>query len=264
MLPILFHIGNFAVHTYGLVVLLAIVLGTQVGITLARYTMKQYEEHIVPLVYTSVIGAVIGARIWQVFFFEPNYYLAHPLEMIAFWNGGLSIQGGIVGGILTGFWYCKRKGLSFWKVADLLAPSIILGQGIGRIACLLNGDAFGSPTGKGYGLVYPPGTFAYDTYGSKPLWPAEVWEGQIDFVIFAILFALLRKKLPTGTMFVLYNILYALARFGLEFLRGDSPRYLFHWTAAQWTSAAIVFIGIAALLVLRMKDRNVASTLSQS
>lgn len=247
MHQILFHIGSFPIRAYGLVILLAVFLGTQVSITLARLTVKEYEEHIVPLVYTVVIAALIGARAWQVFFFTPAYYFAHPAQMIAIWNGGLSVQGGIIGGLVAGIWYCKRHQLPFWRIADLLAPSVILGQGIGRIACLLNGDAFGAPTGGHFGLVYPPGTDAYATYGSQPLWPAEVWEGQMDVVIFAILFALSRKKLPRGMLFLLYNILYSAGRFGLEFLRGDSPRFLLGWTAAQWTS--VVVIGLAFIFM---------------
>ncbi|WDL96644.1 prolipoprotein diacylglyceryl transferase [Alicyclobacillus sp. ALC3] len=255
MHPILFHVGSFPVRAYGLVILLAIFLATQVSITLVRLTVKEYEQHIVPLVYSVVIGALIGARVWQVFFFTPTYYFAHPGEMLAIWNGGLSIQGGIVGGLIVGIWYCRRHHLPFWHVADLLAPSIILGQGIGRIACLLNGDAFGAPTGGNFGLVYPPGTLAYETYGSQPLWPAEVFEGQMDIVIFAILFALLRKKLPRGMMFLLYNILYSAGRFGLEFLRGDSPRFLLGWTAAQWTSMVVVALALIMIMVLRGQDR---------
>ncbi|WP_083511573.1 prolipoprotein diacylglyceryl transferase [Alicyclobacillus acidiphilus] len=242
MHPILFQFGHFMVRAYGLVVLLAIFLGAQVAITLARFTAKKFEEHIVPLVYTVVIAAIIGARFWQVFFFEPSYYLAHPVEIIAIWQGGLSIQGGIIGGILAGIWYSRRHHLPFWELADTLAPAIILGQGIGRIACLLNGDAFGSPTGASFGLVYPPGTLAYQTYGNQPLWPAEVWESQADMVIFAVLFALSRRRMPKGTLFLTYNVLYAAVRFGLEFLRGDSPRYLFDWTAAQWTSVAVIIM----------------------
>lgn len=251
---VLFHIGEFSVRTYGLTVLLAIFLGLQTAITLARLTVKQYEAHLVPLAYSVVVGALVGARAWQVFFFEPAYYFAHPLEMVAIWQGGLAIQGGIVGGLVIGIWYCWRHQLPFWQVADLLAPSIILGQAIGRVACLLNGDAFGAPTGQGFGLVYPPGTMAYQSYGNQPLWPAEVWESQADMIIFAVLFAISRKRLPTGVLFLLYNLLYSVARFGLEFLRGDSPRYGLGWTAAQWTSAVVIMISVVLIFWKFIRD----------
>lgn len=256
MHQILFTIGSFPFRAYGVVVLFAIFLGAQVTITLARLTAKRFEEHIVPLVYWCLGGAILGARIWQVFFFTPVYYAAHPLQAFAIWAGGLSIQGGIIGGLLVGIVYCRVKRVPFWEFADLLAAPIVLGQGIGRIACLLNGDAFGSPTGGNFGLVYPPGTDAYATYGSKPLWPAEVWEGQMDVVIFAILFSLSRRKLPRGYQFLLYNILYSAGRFGLEMLRGDSPRFLFHWTAAQWTSVVVILPAIGFMIWFAVRSRG--------
>ena len=104
-------------------------------------------------------------------------------------------------------------------LADIVAPAIILGQAIGRCANLLNGDAFGAPTGGNFGIIYPETTLAYHTYGAQPLWPAEVWEGQIDFVIFALLLIFRAFPHAKGQAFSLYIMLYSLARFGLEFLR---------------------------------------------
>lgn len=85
-----------------------------------------------------------------------------PLEIVAIWNGGLSIQGAIVGGLVAAIYYTWRHKLPFWDFVDTLAPAVVFGQGIGRIACFLNGDAFGSPTGNGFGIVYPEGTIAYE------------------------------------------------------------------------------------------------------
>lgn len=255
MLPILFHIGSYAVRTYGLVILLAVFLGFETAITLARYTAKDLEVHLSSLAFGVLVGGIVGARAWQVLFFTPAFYFVHPDQILAIWNGGLSIQGGIVGGLLFGIWYSRKHQLNFWRVADLLAPAVILGQAVGRIACLLNGDAFGSPTGRGFGLIYPPGTGAYATFGSQPLWPAEIWEGQMDLVIFAIIFSLSRKKMPQGVLFLIYNILYAVGRLALEYLRGDSPRY-FGWTAAQWTSMVVIVVAVILILWLCAKKRR--------
>ena len=86
----------------------------------------------------------------------------------------MAIQGGIVLGTLVGIWYTKRHQIDTWALADIVCPAVILGQAIGRCANLLNGDAFGAPTGSDFGLLYPPTTLAYQTYGSQPLWPAEI------------------------------------------------------------------------------------------
>lgn len=242
----MFEWGAFAVRSYGLVVAVAILLAAGTAYFLAKGT--PYRQHIGNLLFYVLIGGVAGARIWHVFFFQWDYYSRHLGEIIAFWNGGIAIQGALIGGIGAAVVYCRKYKLSFWEMADILAPAIILGQAIGRIACFLNADAFGAPTGSGFGIVYPPGTLAFERYGSSPLWPAEVWEGQIDFIIFGILLSLKNIRLPVGTLFLGYNMMYALARFLLEFLRGDSPRYAWGWTAGQWTSMTV--LALACLLVL--------------
>lgn len=251
MRVILFHIGDYSVRSYGVIIAIAFLLALGVAHYLARGT--EYKKHITNIALYVLLGAIAGARIWEVFFFQFGYYSQHWGEAFAIWNGGLSIQGGLVGGFLTAAVYSRIHRISFWEFADITAPAIVLGQGVGRIACLLNGDAFGSPTGSGFGIVFPPGTIAYDTYGAQPLWPAEIWEGQWDFVVFAILIGLKNKQWPRGFLFLMYNILYALGRFMLEFLRGDTPRYAY-LTAAQWTSLVIILLCMLLSLLVVGKD----------
>lgn len=246
MLQILFSVGRFSVHSYGIVIVLAILLGTGVAFYLAREE-HELTDHLLDLIVTTVIAALIGARIWDVLFFDWGYYGRHLWAIPFVWQGGMAIQGGIVFGAAAAYWYCRKHGLSFWRVTDTLAPAIIIGQGFGRIACLLNGDAFGRPTGSLFGLIYPPGTVAYATYGSAPLWPAEVFEGQWDFIVFAVLLILSRKKKAQGNKFLLYIILYSIGRFFLEFLRGDGAPVVFGLRSAQITS--LVAILLSSLLM---------------
>ncbi len=255
MKVILFTIGDFPVRSYGIVVALAILLSIGIAQYLSRETI--YQKHISSFSVIAVFSAIFGARLWEVLFFQWSYYSSHPFEIFAIWNGGLSIQGAIVGGIAAALYYTWRHKLSFWGFADTLAPAVAFGQGIGRIACFLNGDAFGSPTGSQFGIVYPEGTIAFEQYGSQPLWPAEIWEGQWDIIIFGILLALKsNKQLPKGVLFVAFQGLYALGRFILEFLRGDTPRFLFDWTAAQWTSFSVFLIMLAAMIYLSYRNRS--------
>lgn len=250
------HIGSFPIRSYSLLFVLAIILGVGVTITLAKLQKKdELAEHLMNLIVPMMIGAIVGSRFWTVFFFDWGYYSQHPEEIIAIWHGGLSIQGGIVGAILVGIWYTRKHKISFWELADLCAPGLILAQSIGRDANLMNGDAFGDPTGSNFGILYPEGTNARYTFGDQPLWPAEVWEGQMDVIIFAILLILMRKPLKRGYLFLAYNIFYNFARFLLEMLRGDSPRFLFDWTAAQWTSAGMIFASLAAGVYLHYASR---------
>ncbi|MEK8127085.1 prolipoprotein diacylglyceryl transferase [Paenibacillus filicis] len=176
-------------------------------------------------------GAIVSARIWHVFFFQWEYYSKHLMEVFYIWQGGIAIQGALIGGFIALNFYTKKHRLSFWELADMIAPAIVLGQSLGRIACLLNGDAYGSPTGLGFGLVYPEGSMAYDAYGSQPLWPA-------------------------GVLFLTYNIMYSFGRFNLEWLRGDSPRYTFHWTAGQWTSFGVILLSLCMMVFLVMRERK--------
>ena len=108
------------------------------------------------------------------FFYDWGYYSENLIQAILIWKGGLSIQGAIVGAVLAGMVFSRVKKINFWRLADIAAPGLIFGQAIGRIACFLNGDAFGSPTGSDFGIVYPPGTYAYEVFGNQPLWPAEI------------------------------------------------------------------------------------------
>lgn len=253
MKVILFYIGSYPVRSYGLVVATAIILAIGLAYYLAKET--KYQKHVIDVSLYAIFGAIIGARVWEVFFFQWGYYSQHLNEIFAIWHGGLSIQGGLVGGFLTGAVYIRYHKLDFWEFADILAPAIIFGQAVGRIACFLNGDAFGSPTGSNFGLVYPQESLAYQTYGSQPLWPAEIWEGQWNLIVFGLLMILKNRTWTTGFIFLIYNILYSLGRFLLEFLRGDSPRYLLDWTAAQWTSVFVIIISILAMGILYTKSK---------
>ncbi|MCR5177045.1 MAG: prolipoprotein diacylglyceryl transferase [Anaerovibrio sp.] len=246
----LFYIGDFPIRAYGLVLSLSIILAAGVGYFLAKQDGR-YHEHVVDLGIYCGLSGLLGARLWDVFFFDWSYYQNHLSEILFVWQGGMAIQGGVFLGVLVGIIYCRRHKIDILAMMDIAAPAIIFGQGLGRCANLLNGDAFGAPTGGNFGILYPTTTLAYHTYGSQPLWPAEIWEGQLDFVIFAVL--LIFRSMPhiKGQAFALYVMLYAMARFFLEYLRGDYTNLIFGlFKSAQLTSliafslALICFIGL--------------------
>ena len=218
----LFYIGDFPVRSYGLIISLSVVLATGVGYYLVKMRGKGEEIYVVDLGIYCALAGLVGARLWDVFFFDWHYYSRHLTEIFNVWQGGMAIQGGIVFGVTAGLIYAKRNRLDVLGVADALAPALIFGQGLGRAANLLNGDAFGAPTGENFGIVYPDTTLAHTVYGNAPLWPAEVWESQLDFVIFALLLMFnSRDSKVKGQTFALYIMLYSAMRFVLEFFRGD-------------------------------------------
>mgnify|MGYP001072679899 FL=1 len=240
----LFFVGDFPIRAYGLILSLSIILATGVAYFLAKQDGR-WHNHIVDIGIYSGIAGIVGARLWDVFFFDWAYYSHHLSEIFYVWQGGMAIQGGIVFGVGAGIIYAKRHKIDILALADIVAPAIILGQALGRCANLLNGDAFGAPTGGNFGIIYPETTLAYHTYGAQPLWPAEVWEGQIDFVIFALLLIFRAFPHAKGQAFSLYIMLYSLARFGLEFLRGDyaTPVFL-SFTSAQTTSLVAFILAL--------------------
>ncbi|QRG65578.1 prolipoprotein diacylglyceryl transferase [Brevibacillus choshinensis] len=190
------YLGTFPIRLCSILFVLAIILSVGATLTLAKLQKKRSSGRSSDeLNCPDDDWSYNWFKILGCFFFDWEFYSKHPEEIIAVWHGGLSIQGGIVEAILVGIWYVRKHKISFWKLADLCAPGLILAQSIGRDANLINGDAFGDPTGSNFGILYPEGTNSRTTYVDKPLWPAEVWEGQMDIIIFALLMILLRKKL---------------------------------------------------------------------
>lgn len=259
----LFFIGDFPIRAYGVMLALAIISGASVAYFLLKKDGRGWHTHIPDFSITVAIAGLIGARLWDVFFFDWGYYGNHLLEIPFVWQGGMAIQGGVALGTLAGYWYLKKHNIDFWAFADIFAPALILAQSVGRMANLFNGDAFGHPTGGNFGILYPESTLAYRTYGNQPLWPAEVWEGQIDVLIFVVLLLFSSFKHAKGQVFVLYAILYSAARFCLEFLRGDYVNLTLGLKSAQMTSLVVMVIGIALFIYLGYleKKRN-ASTVA--
>lgn len=249
----LFHIGDFPVRAYGLLLSLGIISAAIVAYYLFKHDGRGWHVHIVDFSILVGIAGIIGARLWDVFFFDWHYYHNHLLEIPFVWQGGMAIQGGVVLGTIAGIWYTRKHGIDSLAFADIFAPALILGQSVGRMANLMNGDAFGHPTGGNFGILYPETTLAYRTYGAQPLWPAEIWEGQIDILIFVFLLLFSTKRHKKGQVFVLYAILYSAARFGLEFLRGDYVDLTLGLKSAQMTSLIVIIIGILLFIYLQVK-----------
>ena len=263
----LFFIGDFPIRAYGTMLALAIICGASVAYVLLKKDGRGWHEHIIDFSITVAVAGLIGARLWDVFFFDWHYYGNNLLEIPFVWQGGMAIQGGVVFGTLAGFWFVKKHNIDAWAFADVFAPALILAQSVGRMANLFNGDAFGHPTGGNFGILYPESTLAYRTYGNQPLWPAEIWEGQIDILIFVALLLFSSFKHAKGQVFVLYAILYSAARFFLEFLRGDYVNLTMGLKSAQMTSLIVMIVGICLFIYfgyLDKKQQDVAETVPEA
>lgn len=252
----LFFIGDFPIRAYGILLALGILSAAIVGYFILKRDGRGWHKHMVDFTIHVAIAGIIGGRLWDVFFFDWGYYHNHLLEIPFLWQGGMAIQGGVVLGAIVGIWYTKKHGIDSWAFADLFAPALILGQSVGRMANLMNGDAFGHPTGGNFGIVYPETTLAHRTYGDAPLWPAEIWEGQIDILIFVVLLLFSCFPHKKGQVFTLYAFLYSMARFFLEFLRGDYVNLTVGLKSAQMTSLIVMIIAFVIFVYLQVKGKE--------
>lgn len=251
MHPILFHIGDWPVHSFGVMLSLGILTGLLVACYVAR-RQDRYLEEIVDLSFFAVVGGIIGARLWEVAF-TWEYYSDNLGQALAIWNGGLSVQGAVLGGLLAVIWYCRRNKVPFWPVADTLAPGLLMGQAVGRLGCFFNGCCFGIP--HHFGVVYQPGTDAHYTFGSQTLFPAVLFEAGWDVIALLLLLKVFNKKPFDGFIALSYFILYSIGRFTIEFWRGDSLRTIMELKVAQLTSVTTILVAVAIMLYLAYGDR---------
>jgi phosphatidylglycerol:prolipoprotein diacylglycerol transferase len=206
-----------------------------------------------------LLVGLVGAKVLMVIS-DWGYYRRYPGEIVS-WNtflAGGAFYGGIVAALLFAAWYIRLHHLSFWKVVDVYAPAVSLGLGIGRIGCFAAGCCYGKPTTSAWGVVFTD-PIAHQVAGTPlniPLYPTQPIMSLASLSIFAILIWRYSKKSHDGEIFVLYVVLYAVARFFIEFLRGDEDRgFVFHHLLS--TSQLIAILALVAAvwmaLILRRK-----------
>jgi len=243
--PILFKIGPITIYSYG--VMLTLAFG--VGIYLAReraLIVGISTKIIMDLGVYVLISSIIGARLLYVLT-NLNEYKAHPLEAI-FSRYGFVFYGGLILATTVGIWYLRRQKLPVWEIADISAPSIAIGQAIGRIGCFLNGCCYGKPTTLPWGVML----LGKNPLEMTPIHPTQLYSSVSDLIIFVILSCLWKRKKFDGQVFLSYLILYSIARFIIEIYRGDNPYIFLHLTLSQIIS---IFIGLAAVTIMIMKSR---------
>lgn len=249
-------IGDFPIRFYGVFFSLGIIFGCVMAYFLLKKDGRHWEDYVFDLGLTVAFFGIIGGRLWDVFFFDWDYYHNHLLEIPYVWQGGMAIQGGVIFACISAYFFLRKNKIPILPFADTVAPAIIFGQAIGRIANFMNGDAFGHPTGQNFGILYPDTTLAFHTYGPQPLWPAEVWECQGDMMILGLLLWYSCFKQPRGTVFTLYIMLYSLLRFCLECFRGDYGTLAFGLKSAQLTSLLAFSCALAAFIYFYIRFRN--------
>jgi len=237
MHPILLKLGPFTVYSYGVMVALGFAVAT---LLIYRRSPKFGidPEKVIDIAIAMIVSGIIGARLLYIIL-NLNFYLTDPIEIFKLSNGGLVWYGGFLSALVTVIIYTNKKGLGFWKVADLVAPYIALAQAFGRIGCYLNGCCYGiGPADRRF--------------------PVQLVSCAVLFAIYMVLKRWQDKKHYTGEIFLAYCILYSLKRFFMEFLRADNPKLLFSLTLSQAISVIIV-VAASVLFIykaLRWKKIN--------
>lgn len=212
MNPIAFTIGSWPVYWYGILISTAFVLGVFLSQHFAR--KRGYDLDQLWTIFLVLIPcAVIGARLYYVIF-NWDMYSSDPIKIVQTWHGGLAIHGGVLGGLLAVFITCRIYKLDTFGILDCIAPSLALGQAIGRWGNFFNGEAYGSVTDLPWGIHVPDDVYLHH--------PTFLYESIWDLLLFFLLVKLFSKTKRTGNVTCIYFIVYSFGRFFIEGLRTDS------------------------------------------
>lgn len=244
--PVIVQLGSFALRWYSLFFAIAIVAGVRVGLREAA-RKGIVGEQVQSLAIWAVVGGMVGARLFHVLD-RWGDYADDPLRILNVWEGGLAVYGGLIGGLLTGLAYALRHGLPVWKLADAAAPGMVLGQGLGRLACIPNGDAIGAPADVPWAFIYTnPKSMAPADLLGVPTQPYAVYELLFNLAVFALLWRLRRVFRTDGLLFLTYVLIQVSGRFLLTSFRVEK---VWFWGLQEAQVVALLAVAIALPLLL--------------
>jgi len=241
--PVAIHIGPLSVHWYGLMYLLGFMLFLMLGkYRLRKLNRPGWNETLMDdLLFYAVLGVVLGGRLGEVLFYQPDYFFSHPLEIFAIWKGGMSFHGGFLGVLVAMAIYARQKKIMWLQLMDFVAPLAPLGIGAGRIGNFINGELWGRPTDLPWGMVFP-------NVDRIPRHPSQLYEFALEgLALFALLWVYSNMPRPTGAVFGLAIAGYGCFRFIGEFARTPDDGVFGLMTLGvsmgQWLSVPMVIVG---------------------
>lgn len=257
MYPRLISLPFYTLHTFGVLLAAAYLMALW---WLVRTGRREgfHPDMLTSLGFWAIVGAIVGAKGLMVLRTLPEY-LAHPSEFFSasFLTSAGDFYGGFIGGVVASvifFW--RNPSLSFWPLADLCAPAIALGQGIGRIGCLMAGDDYGSRTDVPWAVTFshPDAAAIGGAPLGIPLHPVQLYESIFCFALFFVLIRLARHKKFDGQILIAYSVLYAVGRFVIEYFRGDVDRgFLFGgiFSTSQFIAVVMFLMAVAVFPIRR-------------
>ncbi|WP_299094214.1 prolipoprotein diacylglyceryl transferase [uncultured Metabacillus sp.] len=256
--PIFLELGPIQIHWYGLIIGVGALLGLLIAV---RESERRglHKDTFVDLVLFAIPIAILGARAYYVIF-QWDYYSQNPGDIIKIWNGGLAIHGGLIAAVLTGIVFAKVKKLSFWKLADIAAPSIILGQAIGRWGNFMNQEAYGGPVSREFleGLMLPDFIINQMYINGEYHHPTFLYESLWNFIGFIGLMLLRKANFRRGELFLTYVIWYSVGRYFIEGMRTDSLMLTDTLRIAQVISIVLIAVAVGIMIFRRMKGYSKA------
>jgi phosphatidylglycerol:prolipoprotein diacylglycerol transferase len=269
MYRILFTIGSFPIYSYGVMIALAFITATLLAMKEAKRRGENPERFLDISLYV-ILGALVGGRLGHILNYL-DYYMKNPVKILYFRQGGLSFLGGFLVAYSLCWMYVKRTKISLWKYADIAAPSIAIGIGIGRIGCFLNGCCFGVVS-ENYGIKFPSlhmppvylqqlkdGLIASGSSCTLPVIPTQIYSSLCDgFLIFFILHWMKKYKKYDGFLFLNFLILYSISRFTIEFFRFYENNYkVFNLlTITQTILIGVVLVSLVFMNILKNKSKK--------
>jgi phosphatidylglycerol:prolipoprotein diacylglycerol transferase len=219
MFPVLFRIGSLPINSYGVTLAVSFLLGVHLATKRAsRLGIKSSD--LADLAVWVMLAAIAGSRAFYVFT-HVDEFTGHWLDVVAFWKGlyGLSMLGGVLLAVGTGFYVIARKRWPVWELADACIPSFALGLFITRIGCFLNGCCFGTATTCPLGVTFPYGSLPWEALGPQPVHPTQLYGSAGGLLLLLLLLVADRRPHFPGFLFSLFMGLYGASRFGLEEFR---------------------------------------------
>ena len=250
--PIAFHLGNLSVKWYGVIMAVAIVLATWMSISEGKKRQIESDDFIDLLLWAVPLGYV-GARIYYVIF-ERGYYSQHPDQIIAIWNGGIAIYGGLIAGLIVLLVFCYKRMLPPFLMLDVISPGIMAAQILGRWGNFINQEAHGGPTTLHFleSLHLPEFIIQQMKINGVYYQPTFLYESFFNLIGLIIILSLRHKKhfFKQGEVFMSYLMWYSVVRFFVEGLRTDSL-YIFGVIRVSQLLSLILFIGVLFLFIYR-------------
>ena len=255
-------IGPLTLHTYGVLLALAFLAGLWVANRQAKRAGLD-ATRITDMAVYVLIGGLVGAKL-LLLIVEWPFYSRNPGELFSLVQSGGVFYGGLIGALPVAWWYARKHGLPPWPTADVLAPGVVLGQAVGRMGCFAAGCCYGRPTSVPWAVTFRD-IYTTRTVGTPldvPLHPTQLYEAGATLLIFGVLLWLARRKQFHGQVALAYMFLYAVARFVIEFYRGDAARgtVLGGWLSTSQFISILMVLTVALVYPYMNKKLRVQPT----